>query len=116
MAEYQIAEIPGDGVGPEVIAEGKKVLEALAGGNKGLKFKYTDYPWGSDYYRETGLLMPEDGIEQLQSSDAILFGAVGDPQIPDHITLHDLTRECASGLPTCTPAWLRLWRGKKPGK
>ena len=90
MAEYNLAVIPGDGVGPEVIAEGKKVLEAMAGGASGLSFNYADYPWGSDYYRETGMLMPEDGIEQLQSSDAILFGAVGDPNIPDHITLHGL--------------------------
>ena len=83
MAEYNLAVIPGDGVGPEVIAEGRKVLEAMAGGASGLSFNYADYPWGSDYYRETGMLMPEDGIEQLQSSDAILFGAVGDPNIPE---------------------------------
>lgn len=90
MAEYNLAVIPGDGIGPEVIAEGKKVLEALAQQTPGLVFKYADYPWGSDYYRETGQMMPDDGLEQLQASDAILFGAVGDPQIPDHITLQGL--------------------------
>ena len=90
MAEYNLAVIPGDGVGPEVVAEGRKVLDALASGTPGLKFRYSEFPWGSDYYRETGLLMPEYGLDQLRSSDAILFGAVGDPKIPDHITLHGL--------------------------
>lgn len=90
MAEYKLAVIPGDGVSPEVIAEGRKVLDALVGGTEGLSFSYSEFPWGSDYYRETGLLMPEDGLEQLEAFDAILFGAVGDPQIPDHITLNGL--------------------------
>ena len=54
------------------------------------QFQCTDFPWGSDYYRETGRLMPEDGLEQLEAFDAILFGAVGDPHIPDHVTLHGL--------------------------
>ncbi len=90
MAVYNLAVIPGDGVGPEVVAEGRKVLDAVADGPGGLTFRYSEFPWGSDYYRETGALMPEDGLNQLRSSDAILFGAVGDPQIPDHITLHGL--------------------------
>jgi tartrate dehydrogenase/decarboxylase/D-malate dehydrogenase len=90
MAEHRLAVIPGDGVGPEVIAEGRKVLDALAGDGGGLSFSYTEFPWGSDYYRETGLLMPEDGLEQLKAFDVILFGAVGDPQIPDHVTLNGL--------------------------
>ena len=90
MAEYKLAIIGGDGVGPEVIAEGRKVLDAVAGSQANLKFNCTDFPWGSDYYRETGMLMPENGLEQLEAFDAILFGAVGDPQIPDHITLNGL--------------------------
>ncbi|MCH8349748.1 MAG: tartrate dehydrogenase [Chloroflexi bacterium] len=90
MAEYNLAVIPGDGVGPEVIAEGRRVLEAIAASDAGLNFTYTQFPWGSDYYRETGLLMPEDGLQQLRAFDAILFGAVGDPNIPDHITLNGL--------------------------
>ncbi|MBM3943224.1 MAG: tartrate dehydrogenase [SAR202 cluster bacterium] len=90
MAQHNLAVIAGDGIGPEVIAEGKKVLEAVAATTRGLSFRYTEYPWGSDYYRETGLMMPADGLELLQSADAILFGAVGDPKIPDHITLHGL--------------------------
>ena len=90
MVEYKLAVIPGDGVGPEVIAEGRKSIEAVALGSADLSFDYTEFPWGSEYYRETGRLMPEDGLEQLQEFDAILFGAVGDPQIPDHITLNGL--------------------------
>ena len=90
MAEYKLAVIPGDGVGLEVIAEGAKVLHALAAATPGLTFQYSEFPWGSQYYRETGRLMPEDGLEQLKACDAILFGAVGDPEIPDHITLQGL--------------------------
>ena len=90
MAEYNLAVIPGDGIGPEVGAEGKKVLEALASKTAGLSFRHTEFSWGSDYYRETGQMMPDDGLEQLKAFDAILFGAVGDPQIPDHITLQGL--------------------------
>ena len=94
MAEYNLAVIPGDGVGVEVIAEGRKVLEALSGQGpgegSGANFRFSGFPWGSSYYRETGRLMPEDGLETLKGFDAILFGAVGDPEIPDHITLHGL--------------------------
>ena len=90
MAEYKIAVIPGDGVGLEVIAEGRKALEAVASVIGDLSFQITEFPWGSEFYRETGKLMPDDGIETLKVFDTILFGAVGDPNIPDHITLHGL--------------------------
>ena len=90
MPVYNIALVPGDGVGPEVVHEGRKVLDSLASQDRGVSFEYTSYPWGSDYYRETGRMMPEDGLEQLRLCDAILFGAVGDPRIPDHITLNGL--------------------------
>ena len=89
MAAYDLAVIAGDGVGPEVMAEGRKVLEAVSAAG-GPAFRFTEFPWGSAYYRETGRLMPEDGLAQLRGFDAILFGAVGDPDIPDHITLHGL--------------------------
>ena len=90
MAEYNLAVIAGDGIGPEVISEGRKVLDAVAAQTDGLSFRATEYPWGSDYYRETGRMMPEDGLEQLSTSDVVLFGAVGDPNIPDHVTLQGL--------------------------
>ena len=90
MATYKIALVPGDGVGPEVVAEARKVLDALAAQEGSMSFQYTHFPWDSNYYRETGRMMPEDGLEQLRPHDAILFGAVGDPNIPDHITLNGL--------------------------
>ena len=90
VANYKVALVPGDGIGPEVIAEGTKALDALAARDGFMGFQYTHFPWGSDYYRETGRMMPEDGLDQLRTHDAILFGAVGDPQIPDHVTLHGL--------------------------
>jgi len=90
MAEYKVAVIPGDGVGLEVIDEGKKALEAVASVIGDLSFQCTEFPWGSEFYRETGKLMPDNGIETLKAFDTILFGAVGDPNIPDHITLHGL--------------------------
>ena len=90
MAEYKVAVIPGDGVGLEVIDEGRKALEAVASVTGGLSFQFTEFPWGSEFYGETGKLMPDDGIETLKAFDTILFGAVGDPNIPDHITLHGL--------------------------
>jgi len=90
MAEYNIAVISGDGVGPEVIAEGQKIMDAVADSTPGLTFRYTEFPWGSEYYRETGRMMPEDGLDQVAKLDSIFFGAVGDPNIPDHITLQGL--------------------------
>ena len=90
MAEFNLAVIAGDGIGPEVISEGRKVLDAVAAQTDGLSFRATEFPWGSDYYRETGSMMPEDGLEQLSAHDAVLFGAVGDPNIPDHVTLQGL--------------------------
>ncbi|MEC9308717.1 MAG: tartrate dehydrogenase [Chloroflexota bacterium] len=90
MPEYKLAVIAGDGVGPEVIAEGKKVLDALSNASTELNFAYSELPWGSAYYRETGQMMPDDGLEQLKQNEAIFFGAVGDPDIPDHITLQGL--------------------------
>ena len=87
MGTHKLALVPADGVGPEVIDEARKVLEALAAMDGSLGFQYTIYPWGSAYYRETGRMMPEDGLDQLAAHDAILMGAVGDPDIPDHVTL-----------------------------
>ncbi len=89
MQRYRIAVIAGDGIGREVIPAGKAVLEAAVGGSAELV--WTDLPWGSDYYRETGAMMPADGIETLKGFDAIYLGAVGDPpHIPDHVTLWGL--------------------------
>lgn len=87
--EYKIAVIPGDGIGKEVIPEGLKVLEA-AGLKHGVKFDFTHFDWSCETYHRTGRMMPEDGIEQLKSFDAIFLGAVGFPGVPDHISLWGL--------------------------
>ena len=90
MDTYRIAVIAGDGIGPEVIAEGTKVLDAVAKLDGGFRFEFTHFPWGCQYYLQEGRMMPEDGIEQLSKFDAILLGAVGYPGVPDHISLWDL--------------------------
>jgi len=89
VKRYRIAVIPGDGVGKEVIPAGQRVLEAAVAGHAELA--WTVLPWGSDYYRQTGAMMPPDGLEILQDFDAIYLGAVGDPpRVPDHVTLWGL--------------------------
>ena len=90
MKEYRIAVVAGDGIGPEVMAECKKVLTAAAELDGGFRFAFTDFPWGCQYYLRTGQMMPEDGIETLRGYDAILLGAVGYPGVPDNISLRDL--------------------------
>ncbi|MFZ3578687.1 tartrate dehydrogenase [Virgibacillus sp. DJP39] len=91
MKEWNIAVIPGDGIGKEVVPEALRVLDTAADIHGNIKFNYTDFPWGSDYYVEHGMMMPEDGIEQLKEFDAIFLGAVGDPSlVPDHISLWGL--------------------------
>ena len=89
MTSYFIAVISGDGIGPEVVAEGIKVLQA-AGHHFEITFDFTEFEWGSDYYAKQGRMMPEDGLQALLPFDAIYFGAVGHPDIPDHVTLHGL--------------------------
>ena len=90
MKVYKIAVIAGDGIGPEVLAEGIKVLNKVSELDGKFKFEFTHFPWGCDYYLQTGRMMPEDGIETLKAFDAIFLGAVGAPGVPDHISLWDL--------------------------
>jgi tartrate dehydrogenase/decarboxylase / D-malate dehydrogenase len=90
MKKYQIAAVPGDGIGPEVIDAGVEILEALAADSAGFELTFEHFPWGGDYYRKHGVMMPEDGVDTLRRFDAILFGSAGDPDIPDHITLWGL--------------------------
>jgi tartrate dehydrogenase/decarboxylase/D-malate dehydrogenase len=86
---YRIAVMGGDGIGPEVIEEGMKVLR-IAGKRFGISFDFKDFPWGSGYYFENGRMMPADGLDQLTGHDAIFFGAVGHPDIQDHVSLNGL--------------------------
>ena len=90
MKEYKIAAIPGDGIGPEVIAAGLEVLNVLAKQDGKFRLKVKNFDWGSDYYKKNGVMMPPGGHEQLRDFDAIFFGAVGAPDVPDHITLWGL--------------------------
>lgn len=93
MAEKQvhrIALIPGDGIGPEVVAEAEGLLRSIAAADGGFGFDFTSFPWGCEYYLREGRMMPEDGIDQLRGFDAILLGAVGFPGVPDHVSLRDL--------------------------
>ena len=90
MVTHKVAVIAGDGIGPEVLAEGKKVLEKVAELDGTFQFDFTDFPWGCEYYLKNGRMMAEDGIEQLSKFDAIFLGAVGYPGVPDHISLWDL--------------------------
>ncbi len=86
MAKHRIAVIDGDGIGPEVVAEVMRVLEAVAG-PAGFEYETTFFPWGCRYYVEHGHTMPADGIEILSRYDAIFLGAVGDPRIaPEEVT------------------------------
>ena len=98
MQNYQIAAIPADGIGPEVIDAGVRVLQALAARDGGFAFDITTYDWGSDYYKAHGRMMPEDGLDRLKAHDAIFFGAVGAPDLPDHITLWGLRLPICQGF------------------
>lgn len=89
MNTYQIAVIPGDGIGNEVVPAAIQALEATARQCR-FDLKWEHYPWGSEHYFRHGGMMPEEGLDVLRSFDAILFGAVGDPRIQDNVTLNGL--------------------------
>ncbi|ALS22061.1 MULTISPECIES: tartrate dehydrogenase [Paenibacillus] len=91
MNIYDIAVIPGDGIGKEVVPASLEVLNTVAEVHGGLKFNFTSYPWSCDYYLEHGKMMPDNGIQILQNYTAVFLGAVGDPQrVPDHVSLWGL--------------------------
>lgn len=98
MSTYKIATIPADGIGMEVISAGVQVLKSLASRFPELRFEFKHFDWGSDYYRQHGEMMPNDGLDTLKGFDAIYFGAVGDPDIPDHITLWGLRLQICQGF------------------
>lgn len=98
MRNYKIAAIPADGIGPEVISAGVEVLQALTRRDPQLNFEVQTFDWGSDYYKKHGVMMPEDGLNTLKTFDAIYFGAVGAPDVPDHITLWGLRLPICQGF------------------
>jgi len=79
---HRIAVIAGDGAGPEVVAEARRAVDAL-----GLDLSWHDLPWGTAHYHEHGTMMPADALDTVRGFDAVLLGAVGDPSVPDHVTL-----------------------------
>ena len=89
MTHYRIASIPGDGIGQEVIPAGIQVAEVLAQ-RFGFSIEFKHFDWSCQTYLNTGTMMPKDGLEQLQSFDAIFLGAVGWPSVPDHVSLWGL--------------------------
>jgi len=86
---YNIALIPGDGIGPEIIREGKKVIDA-ASYRYGIKINWTEYPFGAEHYLKTGELLPDSALKEIQDLDAIYFGAIGDPRIKPGILENEI--------------------------
>ena len=96
---FRIAVIPGDGIGQEVVPEGLRVLDTLANRSGGaFSFAYEHFPWGCQHYLQTGLMIDADGLARLQDFDAIYFGAVGWPGVPDHISLWGLRLAICQGF------------------
>jgi tartrate dehydrogenase/decarboxylase / D-malate dehydrogenase len=106
MTRLRIAVIAGDGIGPEVIAVGTSVVEAVASSSGAFTVQWTEFPWGSAYYEQTGRMMEADGLERLRGFDAVYFGAVGWPSVPDHISLWGLRLAICQGLD--------LWANVRP--
>jgi tartrate dehydrogenase/decarboxylase/D-malate dehydrogenase len=90
--QFRIAVIPGDGIGKEVVPEGLRVLEAVG------SFAFESFPWGCEYFLQTGQMMDPRGLELLQPFDAIYFGAVGWPGVPDHVSLWGLRLAICQGF------------------
>lgn len=98
MKHFNIAVIAGDGIGPEVIAEGKKVFGGIAKMDGSFSVSFEDFPWGCEYYLKTGEMMPADGLDILKPFDAVYLGAVGYPGVPDHVSLGGLLLQIRRGF------------------
>jgi tartrate dehydrogenase/decarboxylase/D-malate dehydrogenase len=86
----KVACIPGDGIGPEVVREARRVLDAIAKLHGGTNFEFVEFPWSCTYYLEHKRMMPEDALDKLADFDTVFLGAVGWPGVPDHISLWGL--------------------------
>lgn len=98
MSSHSVAVIPADGIGVEVISATQEVLDALASHLGTFSFDFTSFDWGTEYYKTHGEMMPTDGLSTLKDFDAILFGAVGAPDVPDHVTLWGLRLAICQGF------------------
>jgi tartrate dehydrogenase/decarboxylase/D-malate dehydrogenase len=99
----RVAVIAGDGVGPEVVAEACKAVDAL-----GLDLEWNELPWGTAHYHAHRAMMPPDALDVVREHDAVLLGAVGDPSVPDHVTLWGLLLPLRQGLD--------LWANLRPAR
>lgn len=102
----RIAVIPGDGIGREVTAAGQAVVETVAQVSGSFTVEWSEFAWGCAYYERTGRMMDPDGVAQLREFDAIYFGAVGWPTVPDHVSLWGLRLAICQGLD--------LWANVRP--
>jgi tartrate dehydrogenase/decarboxylase/D-malate dehydrogenase len=100
---HRVAVIAGDGAGPEVIAEARKAVDALD-----VDVQWAELPWGSAYFRAHGTMMPPDALDVVREHDAVLLGAVGEPSVPDHVTLWGLLLPLRQGLD--------LWANLRPAR
>ena len=98
MRVHRIAAIPGDGIGIEVIAAGLKALEVLAARDGSFRLEVEHFPWSSEYYKRHGHYIPEGGLAKLKACDAIFFGAVGAPDVADHLSLWGLRLPICQGF------------------
>ena len=89
MKTYRIATIPGDGIGKEVVPEGLRVLDRAAA-RHGFAFAWDHRDWSCERYAQTGSMMPDDGLDSIRGHDAVFLGAVGFPNVPDHVSLWGL--------------------------
>ncbi len=96
--QYRIAAIGGDGIGPEVVSAAIEVLDVLAAATGTFSLTWTDLDWNSARYLKLGKYLPDDALDQLRTHDAILFGAVGSQDVPDHISLWGLRLAICQGL------------------
>ena len=86
MKRFDIAVIPGDGIGREVVPAGCRVLDTVAEVHGGFRLHYKSYPWSCAWYLKHGKMMPDDGLKRIGDSDAIFLGAVGFPGVADHVS------------------------------
>ena len=98
MNKYDIAVVPGDGIGVDTVNEAVKALGAVSEVHGGLAFTFETFPWGCTYYLQHGEMMPSDALRILEGHDAILFGAAGFPTVPDHISLWGLLLPIRQGF------------------
>ncbi len=98
MHDYHIAVIPGDGIGQEVTPEGLRVLEVAGDVTGTYRLRCEHFPWGCEYYLKNGRMMDDGALKALQSFDAIYFGAVGFPSVPDHVSLRGLRLPICQGF------------------